>query len=289
MLSNEMKYIIKASLSKNNQVIFEFGSRFGEDTVSIAKNFPGACIYAFECNPNTVEACRKHCAQYSNIILTEKAISNKVGFIDFFPVDINASICSNEATAHGSSSLLKLDYDKKTAQILNANFVQQDAITVETTTLKNFMDEHKIDKIDFMWMDIQGAEIMALEGLGENIDKVAVIHTEVCFRQIYAGQAFFLDINKFLINRNFVLAGFRDYCPTHANVIYVNKKSEGIIKNIRKYCDSRNIKIISLEYTCIYILLKIKQYIKKILFDLLGEEGGKKFIKCIKKFYKRNK
>ena len=286
MLSNDMKRIIKESLPKNDQVIFEFGSRFGEDTVSIAKNFPNACIYAFECNPNTVETCRKNCAQYSNIILTEKAISNKDGVIDFFPVDIDASICSNEAAAHGSSSLLKLDYDKKTAQILNANFVQQNVVTVKTTTLKNFMDEHKINRIDFMWMDIQGAEMMALEGLGEDIDKVTTIYTEVNFRQMYAGQSFFKDINKFLIDRNFILAGFKDYYKTHANAIYVNKKSENIIKNIKKCCDSRNINIIAAEYIYIFTLTQIKQYIKKCLFTFLGEEKGEKTIKIIKNLYK---
>ena len=52
--------IVKKYLGKKVEVIFEFGSRYGEDTIEFAKIYPQSKIYAFECNPNTLAICKKN-------------------------------------------------------------------------------------------------------------------------------------------------------------------------------------------------------------------------------------
>lgn len=45
--------------------------------------------------------------------------------------------------------------------------------------LDSILAEHGIDQIDLLWMDVQGAELLVLAGLGELITRTAVIATEV--------------------------------------------------------------------------------------------------------------
>ena len=51
---------------------------------------------------------------------------------------------------------------------------------------------------DLLWMDLQGAELMALRGARETLRSVKVIHIEVSFRPMYVGQALFWDIDDYL-------------------------------------------------------------------------------------------
>ena len=73
------------------KVVFEFGSRYGEDTIEFAKALPSALVYGFECNPNTLTQCQNATNPYKNIMLTSKAISESGGEISFFAVDEEAT------------------------------------------------------------------------------------------------------------------------------------------------------------------------------------------------------
>ena len=70
------------------------------------------------------------------------------------------------------------------------------------------MAEHEVDRIDGLWMDIQGGELAALRSLGERIHDVGVIYTEVEFFEIYAGQPLFWRLWWYLRRKGFVLHGF---------------------------------------------------------------------------------
>ena len=52
-------------------------------------------------------------------------------------------------------------------------------------------------------MDIQGAELLALKGLGEYIDRVKIVHTEVLFLELYKNQPLYNDTKKFLNSNGF--------------------------------------------------------------------------------------
>jgi FkbM family methyltransferase len=79
--------------------------------------------------------------------------------------------------------------------------------------------------IDMLKLDIQGAELLALQNAQERLKQTLVIHTEVCFLPMYVGQPLFTDIDLFLRGQGFVLHRFeplftRDFKPlmfgTHA-------------------------------------------------------------------------
>jgi hypothetical protein len=75
-------------------------------------------------------------------------------------------------------------------------------------------------------MDLQGAELIALQSLGVYLDRVHSIHTEVTHREMYRGQNMFPEINEFLKGHNFanvspITGGWQQ------DVIYKNNRSSG--------------------------------------------------------------
>lgn len=62
-----------------------------------------------------------------------------------------------------------------------------------------------LDRIDLVLLDIQGAELRALEGFGDELDKVQAIYSEVNEREIYEGLALFPEIDAWLRGRGFAL------------------------------------------------------------------------------------
>ena len=73
-----------------------------------------------------------------------------------------------------------------------------------------FQSEHKVStitisdlipssvKFDFINLDIQGAELNALKGLGDRLSEVKWIYTEVNSREVYKGCATITEIDEFL-------------------------------------------------------------------------------------------
>ena len=71
-------------------------------------------------------------------------------------------------------------------------------IEVSCTQLKTFCKENNIDHVDLIWMDLQGAELIALESMGkELLSTVQVIHTELETTPIYKDQYLYSDIINF--------------------------------------------------------------------------------------------
>jgi FkbM family methyltransferase len=208
-----LKKILKIDLI----TIFEFGSRYGEDTIELATLNPDAMVYAFECNPNTVLECRNNLKDFSNVHFTNSAVGNIDGEIDFFAIDKSNTISDWIDGNQGASSLLKASSSyqvEKYSQLKHK---------VPILRLKTFLEERDIPEISLLWMDVQGAEKMVFEGLGDCIKNVRLIHLEVEFKEIYIGQPLFSEINKFLNINNFTLLGFTTFGKTSADAVYLNK------------------------------------------------------------------
>jgi FkbM family methyltransferase len=64
------------------------------------------------------------------------------------------------------------------------------SVEVKTITLDTYCKNHNIDFIDFIWADIQGAELdMINGGLHMFSNKVKYLYTEYSNDEIYEGQA----------------------------------------------------------------------------------------------------
>jgi len=65
--------------------------------------------------------------------------------------------------------------------------------------------ENHITHIDYMWLDMEGAELIALKSSSRILSTVKVISTEVNFKEYRKGMALFEEFNSFLLNSGFIL------------------------------------------------------------------------------------
>lgn len=196
------------------RVVVEVGARDCAETLEFHRTFPSAAIYAFECNPATLPLCRRAVRGLERVTLTECAVSERDGTVRFHPIDPARTLTGQADGNPGASSLFRAS-----GKYPQEHYVQNE-ITVETTTLERFLRERDIAAVDLLWMDIQGAELLALKGLGERLRSVRLAHLEVEFFPIYEGQPLFEEIHGFLRGHGFVLLGFTSYSRFAADAVY---------------------------------------------------------------------
>lgn len=71
------------------------------------------------------------------------------------------------------------------------------------------LDAVLTEPVDFVKIDVQGAERLVLEGFGALLDEVLGIQIEVSFRPTYAGQPDVGEMNTFLASRGFSIAALK--------------------------------------------------------------------------------
>lgn len=203
--------------NKKNPIIFDIGSRDCMQSIEFLKYFPEATIFAFECNPNTIPICKNNIVNHPNITLIDKAVNSYDGTCTFYPIDQQKTITTWKDGNPGASSLFKSN-GKYTIE----TYVQNE-ITVECTRLDTIMNHYNIPNVDIIWMDLQGAELIAMESFGSKIKDVTYVHTEVSYQPMYEGQVLFGEIHEFLTKNNFklftrpILQGWQE------DLIYINK------------------------------------------------------------------
>jgi len=79
----------------------------------------------------------------------------------------------------------------------------RDTQLIETMSLDRFCRENQIGPVDFIKIDIQGAELDVFKGAEETLKDVLVIVSEVSFVEIYANQPLFGDVSSYLNSKGF--------------------------------------------------------------------------------------
>ncbi|MDB5228746.1 MAG: hypothetical protein JWN78_2939 [Bacteroidota bacterium] len=185
-------------------VIFDIGACEGESSVRYARLFPNASIYTFEPLPDNFAWVQKNIETYQakNIIPFQLCLSDKEGVMTFYVSSGNPESKGEEDWNYGnkSSSLLPPAKTKDVHPWLKFD----NSITVQTATLKSFCSVKNIAAVDFIHMDVQGAELMVLKGAEDFIDKINMIWLEVESVELYKDQPLKKDIEKFLSGRGFI-------------------------------------------------------------------------------------
>jgi len=199
-------------------VIFDIGSRDGLQALEFSRLFPEARIVAIECNPATLEKCRRNLAPEPRITLVDKAINAHTGRCTFHPIDPARTVTTWKDGNPGASSLFVAtgDYPVET--------YFQNRVEVDCTRLDDLCEKLQIDAIDLIWMDLQGAELIALQSAGVLLEKVRYIYTEVSHRPIYKGQCLFDDVDAFLTAQGFRLCTKIDRTRWQQDAIYENTR-----------------------------------------------------------------
>ena len=138
--------------------------------------------------------------------LTEKfANDSRLSIVAAALSDTNGEARFEINRSEASSSLLPID--PRNSKWFERDLSVASSITVPTITLPELMSREKLESVDLLKLDLQGAERMVLNGGEVALDRVQVIYTEVFFERLYDGAWLFGEMNEFLSAHGFKLCG----------------------------------------------------------------------------------
>jgi FkbM family methyltransferase len=184
-------------------IIFDIGSCDGLDSIKYARMFPSATIYAFEPLSKNVELIHSNINAYgvSSIQVVPIALSDKKGKEKFYVSSGNPEELKSSDWDYGNKSSSLLQPDKTTEVLDWLKFDQVE--TVDTSTLHSFCKENKIQIIDYIHIDVQGAELMVLDGASEYISRIKMIWMEVENIPLYKDQPLKTEVELYMQRNGF--------------------------------------------------------------------------------------
>ena len=182
-----LRYIDKKQVSS----VFEIGSRDALDAIRLSLYYK-CHVFAFECNPECLVLCRLNAGQTPNVTVVDKALWDKNGSIDFYP------IVNREGKIHdpGSSSCFSL-------LSKHLEHYAQEKISVSAIRLDHWMRENVLKKADLICMSVQGASLKVLQGMGNLIKDTKYIVTRCEIQNLYEGECLLPELTAFLKKKGF--------------------------------------------------------------------------------------
>jgi FkbM family methyltransferase len=155
--------------------------------------FPDASFYCFEPLESQFTGLQERFGNREQFTLVQAALGNRPGPVRFF-----------ENRYAGSSSMLEMAAAHKTAYPFTeiAHETRQDC-----TTLDLFFTERMLAPAVFLKLDVQGGELLVLEGGLDLLKRTMAVYLEVSFCELYLGQPLIEDVARFLRGAGFHLVG----------------------------------------------------------------------------------
>jgi FkbM family methyltransferase len=230
---NRNDYILKDSplkelllkLFKYNDklIILDIGGCEGEESIRYSRIFSKSKIYIFEPLPKNITIINENIIKFKvdNVFLQPFAVSDQNGVATFH--------ISSGHPEHESKDL-DWDFGNKSSSLLppqehnNLDWLSfKETIEVKTITLDSFCEENNVSKIDFIHMDVQGAELKVMLGAKKVTKNIKAIWLEVADIELYKNQPLRFDIEKFMFENNFKLAK-TDMEGMVGDQLYLNKR-----------------------------------------------------------------
>lgn len=186
------KKAIKEYLNET-PVILEAGAADGSDTIEMNTIFPNGKIYALEPVPFYYEQLANKVRHINNIKAFQYALGDKTGH----------GLLNLSTDIHGiplsSSSLL----NPKQHLEVHPQVLFNKTIDINLISIDDFCSLNKIEKIDFLWLDLQGYEYQVLKASPIILKTLQVIHTEVSLIETYEGVLLYPEFKKWLLSEGF--------------------------------------------------------------------------------------
>lgn len=174
---------IATLVKKSDPTILEIGSNDGTDTMAFLSVMPQAKIYCFEPDPRAIARFKEHLApHFEKVRLFEVAVSDRTGRIDFHMSD---GECAGLPEGWDLSGSIRRP-ENHLKEFTWVKFSK--TITVDTCRLDDWCAENGVKHVDFIWMDVQGAEGDVILGAPKILQETKFLYTEYSNKKLYEGQ-----------------------------------------------------------------------------------------------------
>jgi FkbM family methyltransferase len=192
-------------------VIFDVGAHEGQSASKYNFEFPNAPIYSFEPFRDAYNKIIEK--NIPNVIALNMGLSNEKGSQKFY---INLGSQTN--------SLLELGQDAKEIWGGFSGLTADKEVLCEFNTIDNFMLEEKIDQIDFLKLDVQGAEYKVLQGARNALEnkKIKLIQLEALIGEQYVGQKTIAYYVQELADFDYKLKNISDIAVVNDNITQID-------------------------------------------------------------------
>jgi FkbM family methyltransferase len=206
---NTIRMVKPYIYGKSGATIIDCGANIGMYSMYFSKWAPGSTIHAFEPLKKNQELFLKNCElnNFRNIRLNSFGLSNEEKEIDIYVVD---------ESNLGRTSAFSLNKDEKKERI-------------KLSTLDKYCEENKIEQIDFIKVDIEGAEHDFIRGAEKVISRSKNLKMLVEINECaYVSDSTPEDLYKYIMSFGFRSYIERDY-PFSKKEIFKNDNFRGNI------------------------------------------------------------
>lgn len=181
---------VERILHSKPKTIFDVGANEGQSIHQFLNWNKEASVYAFEPTQKLFKNLTSTFGPDPRVKLFQMALSDSKGEATFY--EYNKSVYNSLLTHAGANEL-----DVKTSY----------PVTVQTGD--DICLSEKLESLDFLKIDAQGADLRVVNGFSKMIEKQAVkiIYLEANIETAYEGQAGFIEILQALTQKNYKLSG----------------------------------------------------------------------------------
>lgn len=184
---------LRELIAKDNPVILEIGANDGTHTKWFKETFPAAIIHCFEPNPSALRRFSANVGRTEGVFLHEVAVSGSTGEILFYP-SVSMDSGSGKETWDASGSLREPTGHLR----VHPEISFADPIRIPSVRLDEWLSSQNLVEVDFIWMDVQGAELDVFSGARETLLRTRFLYTEYAVEELYKGQPSLIQILKAL-------------------------------------------------------------------------------------------
>jgi FkbM family methyltransferase len=195
---------IENEFIKKSKGILHIGAHLGQEGKRYFQY--GIKVLWVEAIPTVYEKLRVNIGGFPN----QEAVCALLGNEDNLMVDFN--LASN---GHASSSIFNFG-----SELGFNKLYMESKISLPMTRLDSLYDAETIANYDHWVVDVQGAELLVLEGAGNLLRHCKSLLVEVSTRQVYEGGSSWSELEKFLVGIG-LMPLWQPKDKSHENVLFL--------------------------------------------------------------------
>ena len=185
---NGERFLISTLASINRKAIFDVGANVGDWSLIAAGYFPNAKIHAFELSKSTYLTTSSRLSG-ERFIVNNIGLSNAPGTVSYKDYGVNSGVNTIIGAANFWDGNISLENKES-----------------RVTTGDIYCEDHKIDFIDFLKIDVEGAEHLVLQGFDRMLNNKSIRVIQFEYGYTHADAKFLMrDFFSFLNSKGYIV------------------------------------------------------------------------------------